>query len=90
MGAMQDFLKKAQEDPTLQKELHAKFGDPKTGIPAKDLAAFAAGKGYRFSVEELEGELGDELGAVSGGANLYMKWDHEVLQVYRNYPLKLR
>jgi len=73
-SAVQDFLKKAHEDSALRKELHARFGE--AGIPAKDLAVFAAGRGYKFSVDELTGELSDEnLGAVSGGSLIYLKWD---------------
>jgi hypothetical protein len=65
----QEFVKKLQKDKGLQAELQARFGDPKGGIPAQELAAFAASKGYKFGVEELKGELtDDQLGAVAGGA----------------------
>jgi predicted ribosomally synthesized peptide with nif11-like leader len=79
-NSTRDFLKKVQEDPALQNELRSRLGDPEAGIPTKDLAAFAAGKGYEFKVEELKGELSDdELGAVSGGAlNAYIKIDHAI------------
>jgi predicted ribosomally synthesized peptide with nif11-like leader len=67
--AFEEFLKKVKEDAALQKELRAKFGDPAAGVPAGELAKFAASKGYTFKVEELSGRLSDDqLGAVSGGA----------------------
>jgi predicted ribosomally synthesized peptide with nif11-like leader len=67
--AFEEFLKKVKEDTGLQKELRARFGDPAAGVPAGELAKFAAGKGYTFTVEDVSGRLNDEqLGAVSGGA----------------------
>ncbi len=67
--AFQGFLTKLQQDAGLQKELHSRFGDSAAGIPIKELAEFAAGKGYKFTVEEASGRLSDkELDAVSGGA----------------------
>jgi predicted ribosomally synthesized peptide with nif11-like leader len=89
MSSMQDFLKKAYEDPALQKELRAKLGDPAAGIPAQDLAAFAAGKGYKFSVDELKGDLSDDqLGSVSGGLSFKyrpIKYDLATQKVYLDY-----
>jgi len=73
--AYQQFVTKLQKDATWQKELRAKFGDPGKGIAGADLAAFATGKGYKFAVEELKGELTDEqLNSVNGGA-LFIKFD---------------
>jgi predicted ribosomally synthesized peptide with nif11-like leader len=67
--SFQEFVKKLQQDAGLQKELRNRFGDPAAGIPIQQLAEFAAGKGYKFTVEELSGRLSDkQLDAVSGGA----------------------
>ena len=67
--SFQEFLKKLQQDTGLQNELRSRFGDPAAGIPIKELAQFASGKGYKFTVEELSGRLSDDqLDAVSGGA----------------------
>jgi len=67
--SFQEFLKKVQQDAILQKELRDRFGDPAAGIPVQELADFAAGKGYTFTVEEISGRLSDQqLDAVSGGA----------------------
>jgi predicted ribosomally synthesized peptide with nif11-like leader len=66
--SFQEFLTKIQQDAGLQKALHDRFGDPAAGIPIQDLAEFAAGKGYKFTVEEISGRLSDaQLDAVSGG-----------------------
>jgi hypothetical protein len=67
--SFQEFVKKLQQDTGLQKELRNRFGDPAAGIPVQQLAEFAAGKGYKFAVEELSGRLSDaQLDGVSGGA----------------------
>ncbi len=67
--SLEDFLKKIREDAGLQKELRAKFGESVDRIPIEQLAEFAAGKGYQFTVEEPSGRLtDDQLDAVSGGA----------------------
>lgn len=73
--SFEDFLKRLQEDAGLQKELRAKFGEGADKIPIRQLAEFAAGKGYRFTVEEPSSELSDgQLDAVSGGAyEFYVK-----------------
>jgi predicted ribosomally synthesized peptide with nif11-like leader len=64
----QEFLKKLQQDASLQQELRARFGDSVAAIPTQMLAEFAAGKGYTFTVEEASGRLSDDqLEAVSGG-----------------------
>ncbi len=69
MSKFQEFNLAVQKDPALQKEMRAKLGDLEAGVPADKLAEFAAAKGYKFTVEEMKGELSDEqLGAVSGGA----------------------
>ncbi len=66
--AYREFLRKVRQDAGLQKELWDRFGDAVAGIPVERLAEFAAGKGYRFTVEEASGLLGDEeLDGVSGG-----------------------
>jgi predicted ribosomally synthesized peptide with nif11-like leader len=65
------FMKKTQEDGGLHEELRARFGDLSAGVPANELAEFAAGKGYTFTVEELQGELSNaELAGVSGGVEI--------------------
>ncbi len=72
--SFQEFLKKIQQDAGLQKELRDRFGDPAAGIPVQELAEFAAGKGYKFTVEEISGRLSDrQLDAVSGGAYQFAK-----------------
>jgi hypothetical protein len=73
--SFEDFLKTLREDAGLQKELRAKYGKPADKIPIERLAEFAAGRGYKFNVEELSGRLSDgQLDAVSGGAlNAYLK-----------------
>ena len=72
--SFQEFLKKVQQDAILQKELRDRFGDPAAGIPVQELADFAAGKGYKFTVEEISGRLSDQqLDAVSGGAHGFYK-----------------
>jgi predicted ribosomally synthesized peptide with nif11-like leader len=87
----QEFVKKLQTDTGLQKELRARFGDPKGGIPAQELAAFAASKGYKFGVEELKGELtDDQLGAVAGGAvNAYLVFHAEPTSEGEKHTVKL-
>jgi predicted ribosomally synthesized peptide with nif11-like leader len=73
-----DFMKKLQQDGELQRELHAKLGDPAAGIAPGDLARFAAGKGYQFDVAEIQGELSDkQLDGVAGGSffDAFMKYD---------------
>ncbi|HQR44756.1 MAG TPA: Nif11-like leader peptide family natural product precursor [Thermoanaerobaculia bacterium] len=66
--AFREFLRKIRQDAGLQKEIRARFGDAVSAVPVGELAQFAAGKGYTFTVEELSGELSDDqLGAVSGG-----------------------
>ncbi len=68
MGGFQEFLKKAQQDPQLQKELRERFGDPAAGVPWKELTEFASARGYHFTIEETRSELSDDqLGSVSGG-----------------------
>lgn len=44
--AYQEFVSKLQNDAGLQNELKARFGEPAAGIAGKELAAFAASKGY--------------------------------------------
>jgi predicted ribosomally synthesized peptide with nif11-like leader len=67
--SFEDFLKRLREDAGLQKELRTRFGEAAARIPMQQLAEFAAGKGYKFNVEELSGRLSDDqLDAVSGGA----------------------
>ena len=74
--SFEDFLKKLREDAGLQKELHTKFGESADRIPIEKLAEFAAGKGYKFTVEEASGRLSDDqLDTVSGG--VYSKVDLE-------------
>lgn len=66
------FLRKVQEDETLNQELRAALGDPAEGIPAADLARFAAEKGYTFDLTEVSGELSDEdLENVAGGTTAF-------------------
>lgn len=75
--SFREFVTKLQKDQALQQELR-KIGDPEKGIAADKVAAFAAGKGYKFGVEEISGELSeDQLGKVAGGATIdyFMKWD---------------
>ena len=80
--SFEDFMKKLQQDHTLQQELHVQLGDPAQGIAVKDLARFAAGKGYEFNVEELKGELSEEqLDGVAGGAyDTFFKYDMSFLK----------
>ena len=66
--SFQAFLTKLEQDLDLQAELRSRFKNPELGISGKELVEFAAGKGYKFSVQELQGELtGEQLDAVSGG-----------------------
>lgn len=68
----EDFAKKLQDDAAIQQELQAIYGSPAEGIAAKDLADFAAGKGYQFHVDEVPGELSErELEGASGGGDIY-------------------
>jgi predicted ribosomally synthesized peptide with nif11-like leader len=72
--SFQEFLKRIQQDAGLQKELRDRFGDPAAGILVRELAEFAAGKGYKFTVEDVSGRLSDtQLDAVSGGAYGFAK-----------------
>ena len=70
-----DFMQQLQQDPELAQELRSRFGNSGTGVPADQLAAFAASKGYRFEVSDTGGELSDaELSGIAGGA-IYIKFD---------------
>jgi predicted ribosomally synthesized peptide with nif11-like leader len=63
-----DFLAKLQQDVDLRREFTSRFGTPEEGVPAKELAAFAAGKGYQFDVADVSSQLSDaQLDAVAGG-----------------------
>jgi predicted ribosomally synthesized peptide with nif11-like leader len=66
-GSFQEFLERVKRDPALRGEMRAKW-DPAKGVPAGELAAFAASKGYTFKVDEVGQELSDDqLGSVAGG-----------------------
>ena len=73
--ALEQFLTKLQQDAGLRGELKEQLGAPEDGIPMEQVAAFAAGKGYEFSADEVEGELSDaELDAVAGGENISLNF----------------
>jgi predicted ribosomally synthesized peptide with nif11-like leader len=76
-----DFMKTLQQDGEMQKELHARLGDPEGGVAIKDLSQFAAGKGYQFDVSEVQSELSDQqLDAAAGGLfDVFQKGDGLVL-----------
>ena len=60
------FMAKVQQDEGLRKELRAAGGA--AGMSAEAVAAFAAGKGYEFKVEDISNELTDkQLDSVAGG-----------------------
>ena len=62
------FMTTLQKDAELQKELRKKLGDPAQGVSAEGLNKFAAGKGYDFKIEEIQGELSEkQLNTVAGG-----------------------
>jgi len=66
--SFREFVEKVRQDADLQEELRSRFGDSAAGISGNELAEFAAGKGYTFAVEDMQGELSDDqMGAVSGG-----------------------
>ncbi len=66
--SLQAFVKKLQQDESLQKELREQLGAAAQGLSAEDLMKFAASKGYEFNIEEIKGELSDkQLDAVAGG-----------------------
>ncbi len=65
--AFQEFMAKVAKDAELRREVEALAKDPQ-GVPASQLAALAARKGYAFSVEDVSTELSEEeLVGVSGG-----------------------
>lgn len=65
--ALGDFLNKLTSDTGLQRELEA-LGRGKPEVSPQEVVDFAAAKGYRFSVDDISGELSDEsLEAVAGG-----------------------
>ncbi len=71
--SLEAFIKKLQQDESLQKELREQLGDPEQGVSAEGLSKFAASKGYEFNVDEIKGELSDkQLDSVAGGT-LYIK-----------------
>ncbi len=90
MNKFQEFIVAAQKDPALQKEMRAKLGNLEAGVPAAKLADFAAGKGYKFTVEEMKSELSDDqLGAVSGGAyDAFLKYSPMLKFENQNIQLK--
>jgi predicted ribosomally synthesized peptide with nif11-like leader len=64
--SFKNFLAKVQQDEGLRKELRATSGE--AGMPVEALAAFAAGKGYEFKVEDVSSVLTDQqLDSVTGG-----------------------
>jgi predicted ribosomally synthesized peptide with nif11-like leader len=66
--SLEAFMKKLEQDESLQKELRGQLADPAQGAGAEDLQKFAAGKGYDVNVEEIKGELSDkQLDTVAGG-----------------------
>src|SRR5512140_1364471 len=74
--SFREFVTKLQKDQALQQELR-KLGDPEKGIAADKVASFAAGKGYKFGVEEISGELSeDQLDKAAGGAfDTFVKYE---------------
>jgi len=65
------FMGTLKKDESLQKELREKLGDPAQGVSAEGLNQFAAGKGYDFKVEEIQGELSEkQLNTVAGGIEI--------------------
>lgn len=66
--AYDDFMKQLQGDTALQREMKEQLKTLEEGVPASEVANFAAAKGYQFSVEDISGELDEEaLNAVAGG-----------------------
>lgn len=65
--AFEEFMQKLAGDEALRGEASALARDDGS-VPLSSLADLAAANGYRFSVEDVSGELGDEqLDAVAGG-----------------------
>lgn len=65
--ALNDFLGKLKSDTGLREELRVLAGG-RSGLPAAEMVSFAATKGYRFTVEDVSGELSDRaLEEVAGG-----------------------
>lgn len=65
--SFQEFMAKVGRDAELRREVEGLAKDPQ-GVPASELAALAARKGYKFSVEDVSTELSEEeLAGVSGG-----------------------
>ena len=65
--SFEEFIAKLGEDSALREEARTLARD-EGGVPLSALAEFAAGKGYRFSVEDVSSELSDEqLDTVAGG-----------------------
>lgn len=57
-------------DASLRAAMEQRFGDLSNDLPADDVIAFAAERGYDFSVEEVGDELSEEaLSSVAGGAS---------------------
>lgn len=84
--SFREFQTKVQQDAGLQRDLRSRFGDLAAGISSSELAAFAAGKGYTFTVEDLSAELkDDQLEAVNGGMGRKI----QRLQLLENVFLRL-
>ena len=76
--SFEEFIAKLGEDSALRAEARTLASD-EGGVPLSALAEFAAGKGYRFSVEDVSSELSDEqLDTVAGG----LKWQALGLPVF--------
>ena len=65
--AFEDFMRKLAGDEALRGEA-ASLAREDGGVPLSSLADLAAARGYRFSVEDVSSELGDEqLDSVAAG-----------------------
>ena len=65
--AFQDFMARVARDADLRREVEA-LAQGAQGVPASQLVALAARKGYAFGVEDVGTELSEEeLAGVSGG-----------------------
>ena len=70
---IREFLSVLNSDAAMQRELVALHSGRNRHITADDLMSFAAARGYRIDVREMDEELDEEsLDAVSGGIGLLL------------------
>ena len=86
--ALARFLGQLNSDDALWSALEEKFGDLDKGVPADQVMAFAASRGYEFDVTDISDEISeDALEGVAGGLSLStgdfttMKYNFEEVKV---------